>query len=93
MPCLYSAVFDAAQEEGRAEVTCEVNLQPPNPRSLSFHERLGFREVGRQSTKGGAFTVILMAAPVQAPSSLGAVLDRRRARSAASDHSHGLVEQ
>jgi predicted GNAT superfamily acetyltransferase len=45
-------------------VTCEVNLDPPNPRSLAFHERLGFREVGRQATKGGAFTVVLLAAAV-----------------------------
>jgi predicted GNAT superfamily acetyltransferase len=25
---------------------CEVNLDPPNPGSLAFHERLGFRAVG-----------------------------------------------
>jgi uncharacterized protein len=27
-------------------VTCEVNLQPPNPISLAFHQRKGFVEVG-----------------------------------------------
>jgi predicted GNAT superfamily acetyltransferase len=27
-------------------ITLEVNLQPPNPVSVAFHERMGFREVG-----------------------------------------------
>lgn len=61
---LYDAVFAAARRDGRAEVTCEVNLDPPNPGSLTFHERLGFRSVGTQATKGGAVTVALLAAPV-----------------------------
>ncbi|MET1044563.1 MAG: GNAT family N-acetyltransferase [Microbacteriaceae bacterium] len=61
---LYDAVFDAARTEGRVEVTCEVNVDPPNPRSMAFHQRLGFREVGRQPTKGGAVTVALLAASV-----------------------------
>lgn len=59
---LYRAVFDAARRQGRAEVTCEVNLDPPNPGSLRFHRRLGFTEVGRQATKGGSVTVALLAA-------------------------------
>ena len=28
---------------------CEVNLEPPNPGSLRFHQRIGFTEVGRHS--------------------------------------------
>lgn len=63
---LYGAVFAAARQQGRREVTCEVNLEPPNPGSLAFHERLGFRSVGTQVTKGGAVTVSLLAAPVSA---------------------------
>jgi predicted GNAT superfamily acetyltransferase len=63
---LYAAVFAAARAQGRREVTCEVNLDPPNPGSLAFHERLGFRSVGTQATKGGAVTVSLLAAPVEA---------------------------
>jgi predicted GNAT superfamily acetyltransferase len=59
---LYRAVFDAARQQGRAEVTCEVNVDPPNPGSLRFHGRLGFTEVGRQETKGGSVTVALLAA-------------------------------
>ena len=61
---LYASVFGAAEAERRAEVTCEVNLDPPNPGSLAFHSRLGFREVGRQATKGGSVLVALLAAPL-----------------------------
>jgi predicted GNAT superfamily acetyltransferase len=43
-----------------AVMTCEVNLEPPNPASLRFHERLGFRRVGSQETDGGAKCVALM---------------------------------
>jgi predicted GNAT superfamily acetyltransferase len=60
----YDAVFALARDQGRAEVTCEVNLDPPNPGSMRFHERLGFRRVGEQQTKGGTVTVALLAAPV-----------------------------
>ncbi len=61
---LYEAVFERARSTGRAEVTCEVNLEPPNPESMAFHTRLGFAPVGEQSTKGGTIRVALLAAPV-----------------------------
>jgi uncharacterized protein len=60
---LYDAVFERARSTGRPEVTCEVNLEPPNPGSLAFHERLGFEKVAEQSTKGGTIRVALLAAP------------------------------
>jgi predicted GNAT superfamily acetyltransferase len=63
-PKLYDAAFAEARRAGATEVLCEVNLEPPNPGSLAFHTRLGFAEVGRQSTKGGANLVALLAAPV-----------------------------
>ncbi|MFM9918598.1 GNAT family N-acetyltransferase [Lacisediminihabitans sp. H27-G8] len=59
---LYGAVFALGREEGMREVTCEVNLDPPNPESLAFHARLGFERVGEQETKGGSVTVALLAA-------------------------------
>ncbi len=65
-PQLYDAVFAEARRVGAEEVLCEVNIEPPNPGSLAFHRRLGFAEVGRQSTKGGANVVALLAAPVVA---------------------------
>jgi uncharacterized protein len=54
---LYDAVM------GRSPTTilcCEVNLRPPNPESLAFHQRLGFRVVGEQDTEGGRKRVALL---------------------------------
>jgi predicted GNAT superfamily acetyltransferase len=42
-----------------ARLGLEVNLEPPNPLSLAFHERLGFIEAGRQRTPYGAEVVLL----------------------------------
>ena len=61
---LYAAIFDAARERGLSEVTCEVNVEPPNPGSMRFHGRLGFAEVGRQSTKNDSIVVAMLAAAV-----------------------------
>ena len=47
---LYDRVVELAIDNGRSEVTFEVNLDPPNPGSLAFHERMGFREIGQQKT-------------------------------------------
>jgi predicted GNAT superfamily acetyltransferase len=63
-PRLYAAVEDAARADGATEITCEVNVRPPNPGSLAFHARLGFVEVGRQQTKGGTTEVALLARAV-----------------------------
>jgi len=41
-------------------LTCEVNLHPPNPRSLAFHRKLGFEEVGQQLTTGGTKRVCML---------------------------------
>ena len=62
---LYDHAFRLARAAGRSEVTCEVNVEPPNPRSLAFHTRLGFVEVARQGTKGGSVEVALLAAPAR----------------------------
>ncbi len=61
---LYAAVFERARSAGLAEVTCEVNLEPPNPESLAFHARLGFTQIAEQRTKGGTIRVALLAARV-----------------------------
>jgi uncharacterized protein len=61
---LYKAVFDRAAKDGREHVTCEVNLEPPNPGSLRFHRRWGFEDVDTQATKGGQVVVQLLQAPV-----------------------------
>lgn len=54
---LYRALFDMAPA---TRVTCEVNLKPPNPESLTFHTGLGFRMVGEQDTEGGSKRVALL---------------------------------
>lgn len=59
---LYEHVAGLAVGQGRVEVTCEVNLDPPNPESLAFHSRMGFHEVGQQET--GYATVALLARPL-----------------------------
>jgi predicted GNAT superfamily acetyltransferase len=61
---LYEAVIDHARAVGASEVTCEVNLVPPNPDSQAFHASMGFVEVGRQWNYGGTTQVQLLARPV-----------------------------
>jgi uncharacterized protein len=59
---LYEDVWEHAKRIGAATITCEIDVLPPNPESLSFHERLGFLEVGQQQV--GAKRVSLCARPV-----------------------------
>lgn len=41
-------------------ITCEINTLPPNPESMRFHERLGFRQIGSIEHEPGAKEVALM---------------------------------
>ena len=43
---LYESLFARAAEQGHSRVTCEINVDPPNPRSEAFHAGLGFEAVG-----------------------------------------------
>lgn len=43
---LYEDLAAAVLASGRNGLACEVNLDPPNPGSLAFHARLGFRSAG-----------------------------------------------
>ena len=60
----YRHVFDKARADGRSSVTCEVNVEPPNPGSLRFHRKWGFVDVDTQPTKGGSVVVQLLHAPL-----------------------------
>ena len=51
--------FAAAMTEVEV-MTCEVNILPPNPSSMRFHERMGFRRVGTIEYEPGAKAVALM---------------------------------
>ena len=41
-------------------LTCEVNEDPPNPDSMQFHKKLGFRELGKQKTEDGKKSVVIL---------------------------------
>jgi len=47
---LQDEVAARARMLGISRITCEVNLAPPNPGSMRFHQRLGFREVDQLRT-------------------------------------------
>jgi predicted GNAT superfamily acetyltransferase len=50
---LYLALFDRARAADQPAIVCEVNLEPPNPGSDAFHERMGFRDVGQATLTTG----------------------------------------
>lgn len=50
---LYSEVFALARAERVPVVTCEFDVDPPNPVSERFHARNGFEEVTRQRLASG----------------------------------------
>jgi len=39
---LYNTLFSRAAAKGHAQVVCEINLEPPNPGSDTFHMAMGF---------------------------------------------------
>lgn len=63
---LYQYAFAHAAAEKVPMVTCEFDLDPPNPISERFHAKFGFREVGRQLVAFGKKLVSLQAAQVPA---------------------------
>ena len=51
---LYQSVeYEMLQSVEHSMLCCEVNLEPPNPGSLRFHQRIGFKECGVESTAPG----------------------------------------
>ncbi|MBV8502159.1 MAG: GNAT family N-acetyltransferase [Paucibacter sp.] len=61
---LYRHAFAWAAAKEVPWVTCEFDVEPPNPVSERFHAKFGFAEVGRQLVAGGMKTVSLQAARV-----------------------------
>jgi predicted GNAT superfamily acetyltransferase len=45
---LYDDLERCSIADGVPLITCEVNVEPPNPASLSFHRSRGFVEAGQQ---------------------------------------------
>lgn len=62
---LYRDMFEFAAASAVDLVTCEFDVDPPNPASERFHAGFGFRAVGRQWVADGRKQVSLQAAPVQ----------------------------
>ncbi|MGD0191615.1 MAG: GNAT family N-acetyltransferase [Rhizomicrobium sp.] len=58
---LYDDVVSFARASGVNTILCEVDVDPPNPVSLHFHERRGFREIGRQKADVRDRVVALLA--------------------------------
>ena len=56
---IYEEVIAYSQEH-EIPVAAEVNLNPPNPGSLRFHNRFGFEEVGVLHHKEKSVTMLLL---------------------------------
>ncbi len=56
---LYADLERAARAGGIDLLACEVNLEPPNARSLAFHAAQGFHEAGRMRVSDGRFVALL----------------------------------
>jgi predicted GNAT superfamily acetyltransferase len=61
---LYDDIAAFAARTGAPWLTCEFDIEPPNPGSMRFHARMGFREVGTQAIGGGKKRVSLQAKSV-----------------------------
>ena len=55
---LYAQVIDHAEQQS-LPVAAEVNLVPPNPGSMRFHQRHGFAEVGTLQHSRYAVTMVM----------------------------------
>ena len=47
----YDEASRIAAKNGDERLTCEVNESPPNPQSMAFHSRLGFRHLLSRPSK------------------------------------------
>ena len=59
---LYKDLFEFARSEGIEKITCEYNIDPPNPASRAFHDKFGFNELGTHWVANGTKQVSLQAA-------------------------------
>lgn len=62
---LYQDLFAFARMQGVETVACEYNIEPPNHASQCFHQRFGFRELGRQWVADGSKQVSLRVCEIQ----------------------------
>lgn len=50
---LYAALKQWARAHRHERLVCEINLEPPNPASVAFHERQGFTQIGQATLANG----------------------------------------
>jgi uncharacterized protein len=62
---LYEDLFAFARKTGVARVTCEFDVEPPNPRSERFHRSFGFTQVGTQRVASGQKSVSLQVVEIR----------------------------
>ncbi len=63
---LYRDIVDYARKENIPVITCEIMIEPPNKRSLDFHARQGFKEIGIRSVENDSVKYSMQAMPVTA---------------------------
>ncbi|RYY98381.1 MAG: GNAT family N-acetyltransferase, partial [Alphaproteobacteria bacterium] len=56
---LYDEALKLAAELGEERLTAEVNEEPPNPQSMAFHEKLGFRHLLSRKSRSGKVVAML----------------------------------
>ncbi len=61
---LYNAAFEHGKKLDISHVTAEIDIEPPNPGSLKFHEKFGFKEVGTLIVANGTKKVSLQASKI-----------------------------
>ncbi len=61
---LYNDLFEYARMCGIKSITCEYNIEPPNPASRAFHDKFGFTELDTQWVAKGTKQVSLRVAPI-----------------------------
>jgi predicted GNAT superfamily acetyltransferase len=63
---LYNEALALAAANGDERLTAEVNVEPPNPSSMKFHEAFGFRHLLSRPSRGGK-VVAMLERPLEQP--------------------------
>jgi predicted GNAT superfamily acetyltransferase len=61
---LYQDLFHVARTNGVRTICCEYNIQPHNLASQAFHDKFGFKELGRQWVANDTKQVSLQSAEI-----------------------------
>ncbi len=56
---LYAEAMKIAAANSDERITAEVNVEPPNPQSMRFHEAMGFRHLETRPSRSGKIVAML----------------------------------